>query len=183
MALIALLDAHVLVNAPIRDVLFRAAEHDLYQLALTDEIIEEMRRALEGNLGRTRRQTDYLVREIRRSFEDAFVEDYQDLIPVMRNDPGDRHVLAAAVQASAGSIVTFNLRHFPVDALARYDVEAQHPDEFLLTLWSLDERLVVRILKEQAEDLSGWDVGRLVDRLQQDVGTFARAVRSSGLLE
>lgn len=40
-AFIVLLDANVLVNAPIRDVLFRAAEYDLYQLALSDDIIIE----------------------------------------------------------------------------------------------------------------------------------------------
>lgn len=181
-AFIVLLDANVLVNAPIRDVLLRAAEYDLYQLALSDDIITEMRRALETHLGRTRQQTDYLVSEIRRSFDDAVVAGYQDLIPVMTNHPGDRHVLAAAVRAGAGTIVTFNLPHFPADALERYGVEAHHPDAFLVALWDLDNHLVVHVLREQAAALSGWDVWRLVNRLEQDTPIFARTVRNSGLL-
>lgn len=60
MAFVALLDANVLVNAPIRDTLLRAAEESLYRLILSVDILEEMRRALETNLGRTRQQTDYL---------------------------------------------------------------------------------------------------------------------------
>jgi hypothetical protein len=181
-AFIVLLDANVLVNAPIRDVLLCAAEYDLYERALSDDIVTEMCRALETHLGRSRQQTDYLIGEIRRSFDDAFVEGYQDLIPVMTNHPGDRHVLAAAVRAAARTIVTFNLPHFPSDALERYGMEAQHPDAFLLMLWSLDHHRVVRILRGQAAALSGWDVWRLVDRLEQDAPTFARTVRGSGLL-
>lgn len=183
MAFIVLLDANILVNAPIRDVLLRAAEYDLYQLALSEDIIEEMRRALEGNLGRSRQQRDYLIGEIRRSFEDAFVDGYQDLIDAMTNDPGDRHVLAAAVRIGASSIITFNLRHFPPGALDPYGIEAQHPDEFLLRLWNLDEHLMARLLREQAQALTDWDIWRLLGRLEQDVGRFARAVRDSGLLD
>lgn len=117
MVFIVLPDANVLVNAPIRDILLRTAEYDLYRLALSDDIIAEMQRALEKNLRRTRQQTDYLIGEIRRSFEDTFVDGYQDFIDVMTNAPGDRHVLAAAVRAGADSIVTFNLKHFPSSAL------------------------------------------------------------------
>ena len=51
----------------------------------------------------------------------------------MENDAGDRHVLASAVHADARIIVTFNLRHFPESALEPWLIEAQHPDEFLVT--------------------------------------------------
>ena len=69
---------------------------------------------------------------MRSAFPDAEVMGYEDLISEMTNEVGDRHVVAAAVRANAEIIVTFNLRHFPVDALQRYDLEAVHPDAFLL---------------------------------------------------
>ncbi len=52
-------------------------------------------------------------------------------------DPNDRHVLAAAIVAGADVIVTCNLRYFPVQALDPYEIEAQHPDEFVRQLVDL----------------------------------------------
>ncbi len=40
-------------------------------------------------------------------------------------------MLAAAILSGADTIVTFNLKDFPEDALKPYGIEAQHPDEFL----------------------------------------------------
>lgn len=45
-------------------------------------------------------------------------------------DGNDRHVLAAAIVARAGVIVTFNTQDFPERVLKSYGLEAQHPDEF-----------------------------------------------------
>jgi len=39
-------------------------------------------------------------------------------------------VLAAAIRAGAGVIVTTNLSDFPKETLAKYGIDAQHPDEF-----------------------------------------------------
>lgn len=60
----------------------------------------------------------------------------------MTNDPGDRHVIAAAVKCGAEAIVTFNLRHFPDAALDTWNIEAQHPDEFLVHLDHLNPDLM-----------------------------------------
>ena len=50
-------------------------------------------------------------------------------------DTDDRHVLAGAIRANAEVIVTFNLKDFPSDELAKYNLEAMHPDDFLLNLF------------------------------------------------
>src|SRR4051794_26768871 len=138
MAFVAVLDANVLWSAALRDTLVRAALADLYRPVWSEEILAEMLRNLKRkrpNLNPAR--LDRMVHLLRAEIPDALVDGYQGLVPTMTNDPGDRHVLAAAVHAGAEVIVTFNGRHFPAAACEPYNVEAQHPDKFLSHLWDL----------------------------------------------
>ena len=57
-------------------------------------------------------------------------------------DPDDHHVLAAALAAGAGTILTMNLRDFPASALAPHSVAAVHPDDFLCGLHDADPDLL-----------------------------------------
>ena len=57
-------------------------------------------------------------------------------------DPDDHHVLAAALAAGAGTILTMNLRDFPTLALAPHGVAAAHPDGFLCGLHEADPELL-----------------------------------------
>jgi predicted nucleic acid-binding protein len=57
-------------------------------------------------------------------------------------DPGDVHVLAAAVSGRADCIVTANLRDFPVPTLDPMKIEVIHPDTFIVSLWDLDAVVV-----------------------------------------
>lgn len=76
---------------------------------------------------------------------DAVVTNYEPLIPSLTlPDPNDRHVLAAAIRCQADLIITFNLKDFPKKTLALYDIEAQHPDEFILDLLDLQPIEVCR---------------------------------------
>lgn len=85
-----------------------------------------------------------------REAEDAIVTGYQPLIAGLTlPDPDDRHVLAAAIVGQADIIVTRNLRDFPDDALAPYNIEAQHPDEFIRHLLDLAPVLVVDAVRDQ----------------------------------
>ena len=43
-----------------------------------------------------------------------------------------------AIRAGAQVIVTANLRDFPDSELAQFDIEAKHPDEFVMDLFHLD---------------------------------------------
>jgi hypothetical protein len=85
---------------------------------------------------------------------DCLVNGYEDLIASLSlPDPDDRHVLAAAIRAGADVIVTYNLTDFPAETLARFDIEAQHPDEFLLSLLDLAPGVVCAAVKRQRESL------------------------------
>ncbi len=50
-------------------------------------------------------------------------------------------------------IVTFNLKDFPESELSKYDVEPQHPDEFILNMFDLDSVAVAEAVKRQRASL------------------------------
>ena len=63
--------------------------------------------------------------ELRRHFPEAWVEGYGPLIDAMTNDPGDRHVLAAAVRAHSELIVTYGRRHFPAASVRFLEMQTR----------------------------------------------------------
>ncbi|XWK87311.1 MAG: hypothetical protein U7127_24425 [Phormidium sp.] len=90
---------------------------------------------------------------IKNTFPEAMVEVPEELVAAMRNHPGDRHVLAAAIIAKAEVIVTDNLKHFPKEILNPYGIEAQHPDVFLTQLFDNDPESMVEVICQQADAL------------------------------
>jgi predicted nucleic acid-binding protein len=62
-------------------------------------------------------------------------------------DPGDVHVLAAAMAARADCIVTANLRDFPASTLGPLKIEAIHPDAFIVAPWELDTAVAASAFK------------------------------------
>jgi hypothetical protein len=85
---------------------------------------------------------------------DALVTGYEDLIPGLHlPDPNDRHVLAAAIRGQANVIVTMNLRDFPADVVGAFDIEAQHPDEFVLHLLDLAPEAVMAAAESHRQSL------------------------------
>ena len=132
----AVYDANILYPAPLRDLFIRLAQAGLVRARWTETIHDEwIRNVLKDNpqlsaerLARTRTLMNEAVR-------DCLVTGYEDLIESLSlPDPDDRHVLAAAIRAGAEVIVTYNLKDFPAETLARFDIEAQHPDDFLVSL-------------------------------------------------
>jgi predicted nucleic acid-binding protein len=188
---VAILDACVLVQAPLRDTLLRLAEAPgLYRPVWSDEIMVEMTRALGAAIGLTPRKTAHLEREIRQHFPDAWVTGYESLIRKMTNDEKDRHVLAAAVKARAHVIVTFNKRHFPAAAADRWGIEVVGPSAFLERLYLAAPWIVIERIQEQAANLGRGSAHnskcwrRLFRRLLRSFGAisgsdpFERTIRS-----
>lgn len=131
MAFPAFLDACVLIPIKLTDLLLRLAEANTYRLLWTAEVIDEVERNLP-RVGVTPEKARTRVQQMCDTFPDAMVTGYEALVPVMTNDPKDRHVLAAAVRADAAVIVTNNIKDFPLSALDPYDLDAVSPDDFLL---------------------------------------------------
>jgi predicted nucleic acid-binding protein len=155
----AIFDACALYPAPLRDLLMHLALLDMVHGRWTRDIHEEWIRSLlaarsdltRGQLERTRMLMDTHVRE-------GLISGYEPLIPALTlPDPKDRHVLAAAIHAKADVIVTFNLKDFPADTLALFGIEAQHPDEFVISLLDLDVASVCEAVKRQRASLKNPD--------------------------
>ena len=87
-------------------------------------------------------------------FPDAVVTGYEAIAARLDlPDPGDRHVLAAAIRGQADVIVTGNLRDFPPDRLAPYALVAQHPDTFVADLFEADPDAVLAAVRGHREAL------------------------------
>lgn len=150
MAFPAFLDACVLVPIALTDTLLRLAEADTYRPLWSADVLDEVERNLpKVSVSVTPEKARRRVATMRDFFPDAMVSGYEALIPVMTNDPKDRHVLAAAVTGSAAVIVTANRRDFPPDALRPYDIAAVHPDDFLLDQLGLYPHATVQCLRDQ----------------------------------
>lgn len=148
-------DANVLYPAPLRDILIRLARTRLFHARWTDTILDEVfinlstkRPDLDaGALERTRQLMCDAV-------PDSTIEGWEPLVDGLDlPDPDDRHVLAAAIRAGAQVIVTINLKDFPTAPLAAFEIEAQHPDIFVLDLIDLDPGAVVTVVHQQQKDL------------------------------
>ncbi|HLJ96248.1 MAG TPA: PIN domain-containing protein [Gemmataceae bacterium] len=151
----AIYDACVLYPAPLRDFLMHLALTDLFRAKWTDAIHDEwIRNILQDRPDLTREQLERTRALMNIHVRDCLVTNYEDLIPsITLPDPGDRHVLAAAIRGRADVIVTFNLTDFPPDTLAHYGIEAQHPDDFIIHLLDLAPGTVCAAVKRQRENL------------------------------
>ena len=179
MKTIVLLDACVLFQMPVCDTLLRIAEAGLFRLYLSQEILDETTRNLVKQGKMSEKQAVRYQQQIKQYFPESFVEGYESLIPSMTNDFKDRHVLAAAIKCKADVIVTFNLKDFPSESLQPYGIKAQHPDDFLLDLFSdYGMNLAVEIIKQQAEALKKppTTIKELIQKLDKQVPNFAKII-------
>jgi predicted nucleic acid-binding protein len=139
---VALLDANVLYSATVRDVLLTLAEAALLAPRWTDQIHNEwisnlLRKRPDidpSALARTRAAMDA-------AFPEALVHGYHHHIPQIRlPDADDAHVVAAAIEAKANLIVTFNLKHFRPSLLRPHGLVSAHPDAVITQLLRSEPR-------------------------------------------
>lgn len=109
--------------------------------------------------------------ELRRHFPEAWVLGFEPGIDVMTNDPGDRHLLAAAVHSDSDLIVTYNKRHFPAASSQPWGIAVQGPSTFLRGLYDLGGELFVSKLHEQAASIQ-LPLPRLLWSLEKNVPGF-----------
>jgi predicted nucleic acid-binding protein len=145
MAFTVIYDANALYPNTLRDLLIRIAQQPhLVQAKWTNDILDEMLRALQRNRSDITAEKTAALRDIiNDSVRDCMVTGYRPLIDALElPDPDDRHVLAAAIKASAQLIVTRNLKDFPLKTLAQWDIRPKSPDNFVRDVIDLDPQAV-----------------------------------------
>ncbi len=162
------LDACVLANFAVTDVFLTFAEEPRLFLPIWSETILEETRHAHAEIGWPEHLAKSFQEVLREQFPEAMVTGHECLIEQCRNDQKDRHVLACAIHAHAEVIVTFNLRHFPEEALKSWNITAMHPQDQLLLLYGLDQQLglykLMQIANRRKVDLKDYliDLGRSV---------------------
>ena len=66
-------------------------------------------------------------------------------------------------------IVTFNLKDFPTEALNKFNIEAQHPDDFIVDLFDLNQMMVLKAMA--AHRLSLKNPPKSADEYLDDLAT------------
>jgi predicted nucleic acid-binding protein len=130
-----LLDACVLFPTVLREVLLGAAAAGGYTPLWSPRILEEWAR-VAARIGpeaeQVARAEIALVGEAWPAAEVAPDPALAERLHLP--DPGDRHVLAAAIAGGADGLVTVNRADFPRHALTPHGIAAWEPDGFLLRL-------------------------------------------------
>ena len=148
-----LLDACVLYPTVVRNLLISVSGEKKWDLIWTEQIFEEWRRASNKINLEAKAQTEAEIAMLKSKYPKSMVNDYEKQIPKLYlPDKNDIHVLAAAIEGKASSIVTLNLRDFPNYELKKYGIRAVHPDELLyreaLENFNLISGFVISILND-----------------------------------
>lgn len=171
------LDANVLYSFILRDTVLRAAELGLCEPYWSAEILDEMVRNLASD-GKVSHEGAVRLRAgIEGTFPDALITGHERWLAELENDEKDRHVVAAALEAEVGVIVTSNLSDFvPLPAGMR----ACSPDDFLRELFERNPDIMLEVLRGQVADFERPPVTYegLLDHLGQMAPSFVASVRS-----
>lgn len=134
---VAVLDACVLYPVTLRDFLVTLATIRLYEPRWTELVHDEwMRSVLKNRPDLDQENLQRICRLMDEALPKALIGEMQwqaSPSPPLP-DPGDHHVVSAAIAARATAIVTFNLRDFPAEVLHPLGITAVHPDAFVAEL-------------------------------------------------
>ena len=177
----ATLDTSVLWPSLQRDFLLSLAIEGTYRPTWSSAILDELQFHEEAKLvkrgmpvAEAARRAATLIAAMRREFADAEVDGWQPLEGTFGlPDPDDEHVLAAAVIAGAGAIVTENLKDFPADRIPP-GIQVLSVREFAKNTVALNPRLALAAVHEIASRSGRYGatlaVGEILETLRDRYG-------------
>lgn len=176
-------DANVLYPFHLRNLLIQCAVDRLVVARWSAEIHDEWIRNLAANTSTLTRERLERTRDLmNRVLPNATIESYEQHVAALSlPDPGDRHVVAAAIEAGAALIVTWNTRDFPARALRPHYLRAQNPDTFLLALYESSPDVVIGAVRNTRQNLtrSGLTAAAFAEALaRQKLVRFVRILQA-----
>ena len=179
--LVVFLDANLLYPFHLRNLLIQFGVERLLDVRWTDAIHEEWIGNLVADGRATRERLMRTLGVMRRVLPEADVRGYEHRIAgLILPDAGDRHVLAAAIEANASVLLTFNLDDFPHASLTAHGIVARDPDDFLCELHASDPEAVEAAVDAARHNLrlTTPEMGEFIDILErQRLVTFASCLR------
>jgi len=118
---------------------------------------------------------DSYHRRLAEVFPHSVISGHEKWIEHCTNDEGDRHVLACAIEAGARYIITFNTDDFKDADLARWNVRALKPNDYLLMKYLKDEDAFMHQLLRVA-DKKEVRPQAMLQRLLRDCRSFAERI-------
>jgi hypothetical protein len=182
---LVLCDANVFYSILMTDLILSLGEAGLFRPRWTNEIHEEwIRNVLEDQPERKREDLERRRAFMDQAIDHDLIEGYERHIANLNlPDPDDRHVLAAAIEAGAEIVLTYNLRDFPVSVMTALGISALHPDEFLCQQMREEPALVMEVIEKMRMKRKRPEIsqGQLLSKLARlSIPDFVRMLREAG---
>lgn len=176
----AVLDTCILAKSTPRGILFEAANRGLFQPFWSERTMDELRQFYIHVKKKPPARAGAYVDQVRNLFPEAMVRSRPVQDAPLARDPGDQHVVEAALATKAAYLVTDNLADFPLEALARRNVRVLCCDDFLMQLMQENGEEMVAILSFFADYtlVPPENVLTVIDRLKRSgLPIFAESLR------
>lgn len=152
---IVVYDACILYPFSLKNAVVQCTVDRLVRARWTRDIHEEwMGSLLRANPRLTRERLERTRDLMDRTVPDALVTGHHRWIAsISMPDPGDRHVVAAAIEAKAEAIVSAD-RHFRNEDLQPLGLAVWRPNDFLMALYRSDPEALVASMANARRNLS-----------------------------
>jgi PIN domain len=173
---VAVLDACVLFQGRLTNLLLHLAEAKAFAPLWSDDIHVEWMRNLHSRVGIPIDKIEYRRGEMERAFPAANVAAPPTLVATIRGvsktaaQRKDAHVVATAVIAEAAVIVTHNIRDFSPEVLGRYGLARVRPGAFCVGLLAGHETQVLAGIRMHRANLrrTPMSPAQYIDHLAED---------------
>ncbi|TCN37967.1 PIN domain-containing protein [Kribbella orskensis] len=171
----AFLDANVLRGQLTTDILLTLAYREQFEPRWSQDVLDEVRRNRPPGLPEA--AIDKRLATMNRAFPPAMTSGYKHLMPEMRADAKDKHVLAAAVHSNSVVLVTENVKDFDPPNSGKHAMHVEKVSAFLNRLLDDDPAEVLAAMNEVVSrtDRAPNSIRELIDKMavQEDLKGFA----------